>query len=806
VAYPLTGTPFLSSSPITAANPSVQAPAGAASGLAQPSFLAPSAAAPDSGGSVSVPGLSQPQFLITDHALPGSNAADWRAKQGDSAQNRNTPSGGESGWSLLWRQAAGGATSNASNRSVGSVATPSDRTTADDTGTSTTKNQPGLDSVWTELAPPKRRSSDARQQTQQPARQESYDSLVGQLGVPKQTNASNETIRSTASTTVNEPSSSPSTRTQPARVANLPVTTPSTNTSSTNSVFAGLLSQMAGESGAQSTDDSNSPPDSRRNFARPAGGFAQPAAARSAANEASQGTQSQPAGFWAQLARPFTMQTDETPIRRPADNQITQVATASAQNDDAPESDRVPQLLLPFYQTNGSPQPDRNESQIAQARSRHHGPDVEHTVRGSQLTRQLAVTTGEDLHAKPGESALRSDQEAWDSGWTAQAPADLNPFAMTVKPDRPVNFVSQTMTVAYLQEAIPTPAEAPEPDKINLPGDETTPEVDKAAAGQDSNGEKGAGEKQEDKLATADKLGEKPEDRSLDFLRAETVLLKPGKYQFDIGVSYSIQERNFPILFRTVDPTNPIDDAHVLTTDGTNILFSADEARFKTREFEVPMQLRYGLYKRVQLFVGAPVGWSNTEVDLTGRDEFKNDGGLGDVYAGATIQFQEAEADCPYVIGTGFVTAPTGGDPFTNVSVFAPTGPSLGNGFWKLSGNLLLIQPMDPVTFFYGAGMRGSFEHDYVGATFEPGLEYTYTFGLGFAINEKVTLSSQLFGEYQSRLQINGQGLEGSSQEPISLQLAATIARPCDRLVEPFVQFGMTEDAVAVNFGITYTY
>jgi len=62
-----------------------------------------------------------------------------------------------------------------------------------------------------------------------------------------------------------------------------------------------------------------------------------------------------------------------------------------------------------------------------------------------------------------------------------------------------------------------------------------------------------------------------------------------------------------------------------------------------------------------------------------------------------------------------------------------------------------------------------------------------------------------MFGEYQSRLQVNGQGIEGSSQEPISLQLAATIARPCDRH-RPFVAFGMTEDAAAVNFGITYTY
>ena len=218
------------------------------------------------------------------------------------------------------------------------------------------------------------------------------------------------------------------------------------------------------------------------------------------------------------------------------------------------------------------------------------------------------------------------------------------------------------------------------------------------------------------------------------------------------------------------------------------------------------MQLRYGLFKRVQVFIGAPVGWSNTEADLTGLDEFKNDGGIGDINLGATVQLVDGQADCPYVIGTGFVTAPSGGDPFTDAAIFSPRHRRSATASGSSTGSLLFIQPMDPVTFFYGAGMRGSFEHEYIGAKFEPGLEYTYTFGLGFAINEKVTLSAQMFGEYQSRLQVNGQGIEGSSQEPISLQLAATIARPCDRFLEPFVAFGMTEDAAAVNFGITYTY
>ena len=317
---------------------------------------------------------------------------------------------------------------------------------------------------------------------------------------------------------------------------------------------------------------------------------------------------------------------------------------------------------------------------------------------------------------------------------------------------------------------------------------------------------KTASDKKKDKLATADKLGEKPVDNSLEFLRAETVLLKPGKYQFDIGIQYQIQERNFPILFIARDAAPVVSGTHFAATDGSTNQFIVDQAHFKQRELTVPMQLRYGLFDKVQVFLGAPVGWSNTEVDLTNRDEFKNDGGLGDIYWGATIQFAAAEADCPYVIGTFVATAPSGGDPFTTAAAFSPNGPSLGNGFWQLAGNLLFIQPLDPVTFFYGAGIRGSFEHEYIGVNFEPGLEYNYTFGLGFAINEKVTLSTQLFGEYQSRLQANGQGLEGSTQEPISLQFAATIARPCERYVEPFIGFGLTEDAVAANFGITWTY
>jgi hypothetical protein len=110
------------------------------------------------------------------------------------------------------------------------------------------------------------------------------------------------------------------------------------------------------------------------------------------------------------------------------------------------------------------------------------------------------------------------------------------------------------------------------------------------------------------------------------------------------------------------------------------------------------------------------------------------------------------------------------------------------------------------VVVFYGFGARYQFARRFIGVEFEPGMEYNYTLGTGFAVNERVTLSAQFFGAYIEDLKANGERLEGTNQEPMNLRLAATLAKPCNRLVEPFVTFGLTDDAIAANFGITWTY
>jgi hypothetical protein len=408
------------------------------------------------------------------------------------------------------------------------------------------------------------------------------------------------------------------------------------------------------------------------------------------------------------------------------------------------------------------------------------------------LWRQVAATTTSPQVAHAGSD---SEQRRPEPHIVAPSPpSDLRGivrrsslvqqliFAETgdlVDPTKAAAANSDARLVAHLQEQ---PAE---PEQLQVePNDELIPEPAAPAAERENRAAEG------DSLAGAERLGEAPEDRSLDFLRTETVLLEPGESQCDVGITYLLTENEFPILL----------------TDGMGEIVAVDEVDFRIRELSVPLEYRMGLLPRVQGFIGAPIGWSNTQVALDAFDAFQNDGGFGDIDFGLTAQCVEASANCPYVIGTLAATAPTGGDPFTGALSLAPTAPSLGQGFWSISGSLLFIQPYDPVVVFYGIGTEHFFSRHYVGVEIEPGSQYNYQLGVGFAVNERVTLSTRFFGAYVEEIKVNGDRRFGTNIEPMTIRLSATISQPCDRLVEPFVEFGITDDAVSSFFGITWTF
>jgi hypothetical protein len=325
----------------------------------------------------------------------------------------------------------------------------------------------------------------------------------------------------------------------------------------------------------------------------------------------------------------------------------------------------------------------------------------------------------------------------------------------------------------------------PQPDDLDVSTGESRP----AGEGNAASGGNAQGQPADGGLAEADKLGTEPEDNSLQFLRTVTVLLEPGDSQFDVGITYLLTETDFPLLL----------------TSGA-VITGIDEAHFRSRELAIPMEYRLGLTKRVQGFIGLPIGWANAQVSIDSFEAYKNDGGIGDLDFGLTMQLVEATVDSPYWVATIAGTAPTGGDPFTGAFAIAPSGPSLGQGFWSIAGTLLFIQPYDPLVVFYGVGTRHYFSRHYVGAEIEPGAEYSYSLGVGFAVNDRVTLSSRFRGSYVEELKVDGERLLGANLEPMTIRFAATIAKPHNRLVEPFVEFGLTDDSISSYFGVTWTY
>lgn len=293
---------------------------------------------------------------------------------------------------------------------------------------------------------------------------------------------------------------------------------------------------------------------------------------------------------------------------------------------------------------------------------------------------------------------------------------------------------------------------------------------------------------QTNNVAEAERLGNEPEDYSLQFLRRQTVLLRPGQWQFDIGVWYSVSENDLPVFVNL--PNNQV---------------GVTDARFRNRLLLVPMELRYGLTERHQVFLNVPFGWAGSEFSFFGFDDFDNKGGIGDVRFGISSLLQQGGQGYPDIVGTLQATAPTGqrGD-FPVLTALVPDS-RLGEGFWALTGSVLFIHTIDPVILFYGVGMRHRFEREFNGVEFEAGQEFLYQFGTGFAINPWVTLSGMFIGSYIDENRVNGQRLQGTILEPMRLRFAVTVARG-GHIIEPFAEIGMTDDAPRARVGMTVTY
>ena len=130
--------------------------------------------------------------------------------------------------------------------------------------------------------------------------------------------------------------------------------------------------------------------------------------------------------------------------------------------------------------------------------------------------------------------------------------------------------------------------------------------------------------------------------------------------------------------------------------------------RLRRRDFLVPLNVRYGLRKDVEVFAMLPLGLTALELSDSSGGTSTTKGGIGDLTAGLLYDLQTGKVGWPEMTAAVRVTAPTG-DPAFALSNYEA---GLGNGFWTVAALLNFVKSYDPLVIFASVGYRHDFQEE----------------------------------------------------------------------------------------------
>ncbi len=185
-----------------------------------------------------------------------------------------------------------------------------------------------------------------------------------------------------------------------------------------------------------------------------------------------------------------------------------------------------------------------------------------------------------------------------------------------------------------------------------------------------------------------------------------------------------------------------------------------DIRRVQRDAYYAALTARYGVTSRFELEAKVPWVYAQSSTitrpiatpSVTDNQFDAHGDGIGDVEFGGRYQLNAFRGDNAVYIGGVRVRAPTGKGPFdvtydpvTNLQSELATGA----GFWGIQPGISFLFPSDPAVFFGGLTYTFNLERN-VGNGFgkiKPGNVFDFSFGMGFALNEKASFS---FGYQQS--------------------------------------------------------
>jgi hypothetical protein len=204
------------------------------------------------------------------------------------------------------------------------------------------------------------------------------------------------------------------------------------------------------------------------------------------------------------------------------------------------------------------------------------------------------------------------------------------------------------------------------------------------------------------------------------------------------------------------------------------------------------LTLRYGLTNRLEVNARVPVVYaygttttqplgSNAQIYSPSASNFN----LGDIQFGGSYQINTGANGWPIFLGNLLFKTTTGVSPFS-VPIYTTNDPDgglyiagiqkklpTGTGFYSLEPNVTMLIPTSPGVLFanilYGVSFSRNVEianragGESTEATVRPGDFISATFGVGFALNDKTSLTFSYQQEHVWQTTENGANIAGSS-------------------------------------------
>ena len=266
-----------------------------------------------------------------------------------------------------------------------------------------------------------------------------------------------------------------------------------------------------------------------------------------------------------------------------------------------------------------------------------------------------------------------------------------------------------------------------------------------------------------------------------EFLRRQKILFKPGELELEFNIIYgqdTAENTCFGFDVRFCAPGSPV------------------TPKLITRTVDTGLVVRYGVIDNLEFNLRLPFGFIEQEQDFTPFEvpnpiRRRDNAGLGDISWALRYAAWREDGMLP--------------DVNLNLDAKSITGDEdegLGSGFWNVGGGVTLVKTIDPVVLFGSVGYTWTLERSGI----DPGDQIPYSIGMGFSLNDRVSFSMSMNGAAVRRTEVNGREIGGSGQDIDTFTVGTTIQVAKHLFVEPFVGFGLTEEATDFLVGISVPY